>query len=40
MLLALILTAPILWNAVEYKPAILRNPLVSHEEKLAIVRGE
>lgn len=40
MLLALLLTAPILWNAVEYKPAILRNPLMSHEEKLAIVGRE
>lgn len=39
-LLPLILLARILWNSVEYKPEILRNPLMSDAEKRAIVRGE
>jgi 4-amino-4-deoxy-L-arabinose transferase-like glycosyltransferase len=38
--LPVIILARILWNSVEYKPEILRNPLMSDAEKRAIVRGE
>lgn len=40
MLFALLLTARVVWNAVEHKPEILRNPLMSDADKRAIVRGE
>ncbi len=36
-LLVLILTAPILWNAVEYKDNLLRHPLMSDADKRALV---
>ena len=35
--LALILAAPILWHAVEYKSVLLRQPLLSDADKHAVV---
>ena len=39
-LLALVLAAGIVWNAVEYKPDLLRHPLMSDSEKRALVGRE
>ena len=33
----LILTVQVVWNAVEYKPALLRNPFMSNDDKRALV---
>jgi len=37
---ALILTVQAMWTAVEFKDDLLRDPLMGHEAKIAIVRGE
>ncbi|NDJ62206.1 MAG: hypothetical protein GYB67_13855 [Chloroflexi bacterium] len=39
-LLALILTAQVVWFSVEYKDDLLRDPLMSDADKRALVRGE
>ncbi|MEP7292061.1 MAG: glycosyltransferase family 39 protein [Chloroflexota bacterium] len=40
LILIILLTAQVVWNAVEYKPAILRNPLMSDDDKHSLVGRE
>ena len=40
LLLGCILAAQVAWNSVEFKDNLLRNPLMSHEEKLSVIAGD